>query len=74
MLISVVFLKPVKLVLRLIVRGCITTALVLVANTVLSPMGIAVGINAFTTTVCAILGIPGAAMLFGWGWIFERFF
>jgi pro-sigmaK processing inhibitor BofA len=72
MLLAVIFTKPFKAVLRLILRCVAGIAVIFAADFFLSPWGIAVGINGFSAAICTFFGLPGAAMLFGWQYIFER--
>ena len=41
------------------------------ADVLLSPFEIGVGINLFTTFFCALLGIPGFAVLYALAWVLK---
>ncbi len=54
-----VFSKPVKALIRVLVQSAIGAACMLIANFLLAPTGIFVGINFLTLLIVGLLGIPG---------------
>ena len=61
---ALIFAKPLKLVFKLLINSVIGIFALVGMNFLLSPLGLAVGINAVTVLVCAVLGIPGFACLY----------
>ncbi len=53
------FTEQVRFILKIIVQGIIGGALIFIANLLLTPTGISVGVNIFTTLIVGILGVPG---------------
>lgn len=49
---------------KLFLRAAAGMAGIFLADILLSPVGVCVGINPFTAAVCAVLGLPGAGMLY----------
>ncbi len=64
--------KPLKALFMLCIRSAIGTAAIFAADFLLSPAGLAVGINAFTALVTGLLGIPGFITLYVLAWILGR--
>ena len=57
------FLKPLKLLLRLICNSVAGIAVLLACHFLEAWTGVAVGINLFSVLLTALLGLPGAALL-----------
>lgn len=68
----VLFGRPIKALIKLIIRSAIGAAAIFAADFLLSPIGLAVGINGFTALVTGLLGIPGFIMLYTLTWILSR--
>ena len=64
------FLKPLKLLLRLICNSVAGIAVLLAFHFLEAWTGVAVGINLFSVLLTALLGLPGAALLLLLGKIF----
>ena len=63
-LILLFFSKPLKFLLRTALGASIGACGMLIANFVLTPLGVSVGINAVTLLTVGLLGIPGFMMLY----------
>lgn len=74
MMVRLVFSRTFTFALKFVLRAVTGLAAVFAVDFLLSPWNIAVGINCFTAAVSALFGLPGVAMLFGWIYIFEKFF
>lgn len=58
-----VFIKPVKIALRLIVNSVIGALLLIIFNYIGGLWGFTIGVNVFTALTCGVLGIPGFLLL-----------
>ena len=58
-----IFLKPVKLIAKLVINILFGTVLVFVFNYAGGFLGLKLGLNIFTSSVAGILGIPGILLL-----------
>ena len=56
---------------KFVLRMATGAAAIFTADVLLSPFEVSVGINLFTTLFCAVLGIPGLAVLYALAWIFK---
>ncbi len=65
------FIKPVKIALKLIVNSLIGALLLVVFNYIGGIWGITIGVNLFTALTCGILGIPGFLLLLLLKWLFH---
>ena len=65
-----IFIKPVKIVLRLILNSVAGALALIIFNYVGSLWGISLGVNIFTAAVCGILGIPGFVLLLIIKWLY----
>lgn len=63
--------KPLKALVLLIIRSIIGAVAIFTADFILSPLGLAVGINCFTALVTGFLGIPGFIMLYALSFILK---
>lgn len=57
------FQKPLKRMLRFILKGAAYTGALFLINLIGGPFGFAIGINCITVLTCAALGIPGVIAL-----------
>lgn len=56
-------------IIRFAIRAVTGLAAIFAFDLVLSPIGIAVGINGFTAMVSGLLGVPGFVMLYALAWL-----
>jgi inhibitor of the pro-sigma K processing machinery len=68
----VLFNKPIRALFKLILRSLVGASAIFALDFVLSPVGLAVGINAFTAAVTGLLGMPGLIMLYSLAWILNK--
>lgn len=65
------FIKPVKIALRLIVNSLIGALMLIIFNYIGGIWGVSIGVNVFTALTCGILGIPGFILLLLIKWFFQ---
>lgn len=58
-----IFIKPVKLILKLATNSAIGALCLVAFNYVGSLFGITLGVNLYSSVLCGILGVPGFLML-----------
>lgn len=58
-----IFMKPVKLLVKLIVNSLLGGFIIFVINTVGANLGFHIGLNIITALFVGILGIPGSIVL-----------
>ena len=58
-----IFIKPVKLILKLFANSTIGALCLVAFNYVGSLFGITLGVNLYSSVLCGILGVPGFIML-----------
>lgn len=58
-----VFVKPIKFLLKSAVGGIAGSAALYLCNVIAAPLGFSVGINLYTSSICAFLGIPGFLLI-----------
>ncbi len=61
--IAKICLKPLKFIIKIVLNSVIGGAALLVLNTVGKIWGIHIGINAITSVIVGILGLPAVIML-----------
>ena len=61
----VVFSKPIKYVLKVLLRGGVGIIGIYILNFVTASMGVSLGLNFLTFFVTGVLGIPGLLLLYG---------
>ena len=66
---SIMFGRELRALIMFFIRSVIGALGIFAVDFLLSPLGIAVGINLFTAAVTGILGIPGFVMLYAIAWI-----
>ncbi len=66
---AVILGRPLKTLILLIIRSVIGAFAIFATDFLLSPIGLAVGINGFTALITGLLGIPGFVMLYAVTWI-----
>lgn len=66
---AVILGRPLKALILIIIRSVIGAFAIFAADFLLSPIGLAVGINGFTALITGLLGIPGFVMLYAVTWI-----
>lgn len=62
-IICLIFLKPVKLLAKLVINIIFGAILILVFNYAGGFLGMKLGLNIFTSSAAGILGIPGILLL-----------
>ncbi len=58
-----VFVKPVKLMLKLVLHAALGCGALWVYNLLAGSIGMSIGINLYTALTCGILGVPGFILL-----------
>jgi len=58
-----IFIKPFKMLVKVILNGLVGSACMLGFNFVFAKFGVWIGINVGSALVCGVLGMPGFAML-----------
>ena len=58
------FSKPIKAIVRIFIQAILGSALMYIANIVLAPFAIFVGVNALTAFIVGVLGLPGLFTLY----------
>lgn len=58
-----IFIKPVKLILKLATNSVIGALCLVAFNYIGSLFGITLGVNLYSSVLCGILGVPGFLML-----------
>lgn len=66
-----IFIKPVKIALRLIANSIIGALLLMIFNYIGGLWGLTIGVNIFTALTCGILGVPGFLLLLVLKWFFH---
>ena len=67
-MVFIVFSKPLKYLARCCLNGAIGISGIFVLDFLLSPLGIAVGINGYTALITGFLGLPGFISLYAIAW------
>lgn len=68
-IVFLIFAKPLKIFAKLCINSVIGVSALFIANFLLAPIGLNVGINVFTAIFTGILGIPGVICLFAVNYI-----
>ena len=63
LVISGVFLKPIKFILKLLLNSALGLAFLVLVNFLAAPVGIHIGINPVTAIAVGALGIPGVIII-----------
>lgn len=61
--------KFIRWVMCFVFKAAAGTAAIAAMDVVLSPIGIAVGLNGFTAAITGLLGVPGFIMLYTLAWL-----
>jgi len=64
------FIKPVKLMLKVLLNSVIGTLLLVLFNTIGSVWAFSVPVNIYTALTCGILGVPGFILILLVKWIY----
>jgi len=59
-----IFVKPIKMILRILIQGIIGCAGIFAANLIMAAFGAAVGVNLMTAFIVGVLGLPGFVLLY----------
>lgn len=65
-----IFIKPVKVALKLIANSVIGALLLMLFNYIGGIWGASIGVNVYTALICGILGVPGFILLLLLKWIY----
>ena len=65
----IMFSKPVKYILRFLIQAVCGMSLAVIANFMLSPFGVAIGLNYLTFFITGLLGLPGFVTLYIMTWM-----
>ncbi len=63
-LLCLFFINRIEIIGRICMRGVTGVSIILIINSIISGTGLCLGINALTTVLASIFGVPGIGLMY----------